>query len=72
MSQKKSVTMRLQSTLNELDTAIEQWDSLTNKPQGEQVSHESQLQKKAKSLLQELREQIEDFDSLEPESEPSQ
>ena len=63
MSQKKPVNTRLQNTLNELDTAIEQWDSLTNKPQREQVTVESDLQKRAKSLLKELRDQIQDFDS---------
>ena len=63
MSQKKPVNHRLQNTLNELDTAIEQWDSLTNKPQREQVSVESDLQKRAKGLLKEIRDQIQEFDS---------
>ncbi len=65
MSQKKPVTNRLKNTLNELDTAIEQWDSLTNKPQREQVVVESGLQKRAKTLLKELRDQIQEFDSAE-------
>lgn len=71
MSQKKPITPRLKSTLDDLDTALEQWDSLTNKPQGEQVPAESNLQRKAKSLLKELRDQIEDFESL-GDDEPSQ
>lgn len=69
MSQKKPASMRLQNTLNELETSIEQWDSLTNKPQGEQVSEESDVQKKAKSLLKELRDQINDFETLSDEGE---
>lgn len=64
MSQKNQITPRLKNTLNELDTALEQWDRLTNKPEGEQASPQSSLQQKAKSLLNELRDQIEDFDSL--------
>ena len=56
--------MRLQHTLNELDTALEQWDSLTNKPPREQAAGESELQKKAKSLLEELRNQINDFEDI--------
>lgn len=63
MSQKKTATDRLKNALNELDFAIEQWDSLTNKPQGEQVSIESDLEKKTKNLLEELREQLEEFET---------
>ena len=55
--------MRLQHTLNELDSAIEQWDSITNKPEGEQATPQNQAPKKAKSLLKELREQLMEFDS---------
>lgn len=69
MSQKKPSSTGLQHTLNELDTAIEQWDSLTNKPQREQASGESQLQKKAKNLLKELRDQINEFETLPEEPE---
>ena len=64
MSQKKVVNTRLQNTLNELDSAIEQWDSITNKPPGEQVSGDCLLQKRAKSLLRELRDQIEEFETI--------
>lgn len=64
MSQKKPASMRLQNTLNELDTALEQWDRLTNKPTGEQAPGESELQQKAKTLLKELRDQIREFDSI--------
>ena len=67
MSNKKPFSKRLQNTLNDLDTAIEQWDSLTNKPDGEQVQEESELQKHAKGLLKELRDQINDFDNMESE-----
>ena len=70
MSQKKpSSSQRLKHTLNELDTAIEEWDSLTNKPQREQAPAETELQKKAKNLLKELRDQINDFDTIPEESE---
>ena len=72
MSQKKSPNSRLKNTLNELDSAIEQWDSITNRPLGEQVSIDTQLQKKTKSLLKELRQQIEEFETItviEPKSE---
>lgn len=63
MSNKKPVSTRLKNTLNELDSAIEQWDSLTNKPEGEQVQQqETELQKHAKNLLQELKDQIHEFD----------
>ncbi len=63
MSQKKANTGKLKNTLNELDTAIEQWDSLTNKPQREQASNETDLQKRAKTLLKQLRDQIDEFES---------
>lgn len=62
MSQKKPSALKMKNTLNELDTALEQWDSLTNKPDREQVSNETELQKKAKTLLKELRDQIDQFD----------
>lgn len=62
MSNKKNVSTRLKNTLNELDTAINQWDSLTSKPQREQVTVETDLQKRAKNLLKELRDQIQEFD----------
>jgi len=65
MSNKKKASSRLKNTLNELDTAINQWDSLTNKPQREQVAVETDLQKKAKTLLKELRDQIDEFDGSE-------
>lgn len=61
MSQKKPSALKMKSTLNELDTALEQWDSLTNKPPGEQVPNETDLQKRAKTLLKELRDQIDEF-----------
>jgi ElaB/YqjD/DUF883 family membrane-anchored ribosome-binding protein len=66
MSQRKPVSNRLKTALNELDSAIEQWDSLTNKPEGEQVTSHEKVQRKAKSLLKELRDQIDDFDNLSP------
>lgn len=69
MSNKKPVHTRLQNTLNELERSINQWDSLTSKPEREQVTEESDLQKRAKSLLKELRDQIDDFDQLENSEE---
>ena len=63
MSQKKPNAHKMKNTLNELDSAIEQWDSITNKPQGEQASSETDVQKRAKSLLKELRDQINEFDT---------
>jgi hypothetical protein len=69
MSQKKQSSTRLQLTLNELDTAIGQWDSLTNKPQREQVSAENHLQKKAKTLLKELRDQLIEFEKSPDKSQ---
>jgi len=68
MSQKKPAANRLKNTLNELDHAIEQWDSITNKPLREQVSVESSLQQKAKTLLKDLRDQIDEFDAIKLES----
>ncbi len=71
MSNKKPSSTRLQNTLNELDQAINQWDSLTSKPQGEQVTEETDLQKKTKGLLKELRDQIHEFDEPSaPENNP--
>lgn len=64
MSQQKPVSNRLKSALNELDSAIEQWDSLTNKPLGEQVTSHEKTQSMTKSLLKELRHQLEDFENL--------
>ncbi len=64
MSQRKPVSNRLKSALNELDSAIEQWDSLTNKPEGEQVTSYEKTQSKAKTLLKELRNQLDDFENL--------
>lgn len=72
MANKKNISSRLQNTLNELDTAINQWDSLTNKPQREQVAEEIDLQKKAKTLLQELRDQLETFEDSTPEGSTPQ
>ena len=73
MSQNKTASDRLKSTLNELDFAIEQGDSLTNKPQGEQVPSETLIQKKTKTLLKELRDQIDEFETIEqaPRTEPT-
>ena len=61
----------LQNTLNELDTALEQWDSLTNKQVHDQPGSQH-LQKEAKKLLAKLRDQLEEFEkSFNPlESEP--
>lgn len=70
MSQKKTATDRLKNALNELDFAIEQWDSLTNKPLGEQVSNETDLEKKTKNLLEELREQLQEFETPPPPKDP--
>ena len=67
MSQKKDASDRLKSTLNELDFAIEQWDRLTSKPEGEQVCRDTELQRKTSSLLKELRTQILEFET-EPEA----
>ena len=62
MPQKKvNNTSRLKNTLNELDTALDQWNSLTSKAAEEQAPEESELQKKAKKLLKELRDQLDDF-----------
>ncbi len=69
MSNKKPVSTRLKNTLNELDQAINQWDSLTSKPQREQVTEETDLQKRAKTLLKELRNQIQDFDETKNSTE---
>lgn len=65
MSNKKPANTRLQNTLNELERSINQWDSLTSKPEREQVTVESDLQKRAKNLLKELRDQIQEFDNPE-------
>ena len=54
--------MRMQNTLNELDSAIEQWDSITNKPVGEQASPQNPAQERAKNLLKDLRQQLEEFE----------
>ncbi len=72
MSQNKTASDRLKNTLNELDFAIEQWDSLTNKPDGEQVPSETLIQKKTKTLLKELRDQINEFEAIQQpqQSEP--
>lgn len=74
MSQNKTASDRLKNTLNELDFAIEQWDSLTNKPQGEQVPSETHIQKKTKTLLKELRDQIDEFETIQqsPKIEPKE
>ena len=65
MSQEKIVNSRLKSTLEELDSSIEQWDRLTNKPLGEQDTSDSEIQKKTKELLKELENQINEFDSIQ-------
>lgn len=64
MSQKKTTNDRLQSTLTELDFAISQWDSLTSKPSREQVVDENGVNNRAKCLLEQLRDQIENFENL--------
>ncbi len=71
MSNKKSQTLRLKNTLNELDSALEQWDSITNKPTGEQASSPTPVQEKAKNLLRELRDQLNEFENMHhtPEDE---
>ncbi|MCB0378320.1 MAG: hypothetical protein KDD33_07495 [Bdellovibrionales bacterium] len=66
MSQKKNQTIKLKSTLNELDSAIDQWNSLTNKPTREQACKDNEFQKRAKTLLKQLREQLEEFDPENP------
>ena len=74
MSQKNPTPSRLQNTLNELDTAWEQWNSCTNKAGEEQASQNSprELEKKTKILLKDLRDQIKEFESSDSQSsEPS-
>ena len=69
MSQKKLDTTRLQHTLDELDSALEQWDSITNIPQSEQEPSEAPAQQRAKILLKELRNQLLQFENDEEISE---
>lgn len=69
-SKKQPSSTRLSQTLNELDTALEQWDSLTNKPQREQAPGETPVQKRAKTLLKELRNQITEFETI-PDDNPN-
>ena len=64
MPQKKPTSTRLKNTLSDLDTAMDEWDSITNKPAGEQASDASPVQEKAKSLFKELRDQISQFDDI--------
>ena len=67
MSQKKPNADKLKNTLNELDFALEQWDSITSKPESAQAPEkENELQKRAKTLLKELRDQLEEFSKESP------
>jgi hypothetical protein len=51
---------QLSDTLKELNTAIEEWDKITNKPevaQGES-KNKGELESRTKELLEHLRDQI--------------
>ena len=51
----------LNNTLTELNQAIEQWDTITNKEEpGQGLSH-GQLKKRTKDLLKKLEEQLDEF-----------
>lgn len=63
MTIKKVETARLKNTLNELDSALEQWDSITNKPADGQAPSETEVQQRAKNLLKQLREQLNEFET---------
>ena len=61
MSVKKVNKPRLTDTLNALDSAVDQWNSLTNKTEGEQAPADNKVADNAKALLKKLREQLEEF-----------
>lgn len=48
-------------TLGELNQAIEEWDTITNKPEGEQDLSRQELKKKTKELLVKLEDQLKQF-----------
>lgn len=49
---------QLGDTLKELNTAIEEWDKITNKPEVEQEESKDSLESRTKELLVQLRDQI--------------
>ena len=52
---------QLGDTLKELNTAIEEWDKITNNPETEQEVSKETLEARTKELLAQLRDQINDL-----------
>ena len=52
---------QLGDTLKNLNTAIEEWDKITNNDQGEQDFSKEALEEKTRDLLVKLKEQIQDL-----------
>lgn len=57
---------QLGDTLKDLNTAIEEWDKITNNPDGEQDFSKEALEKKTKDLLLKLKDQINDLSQDNP------
>lgn len=57
---------QLGDTLKNLNTAIEEWDKITNNDEGEQDFSKEALEARTKDLLVKLKEQIEDLSEDEP------
>ena len=59
--QKPDKTNHLQDTLKALDSAVDEWNSLTNKGQAKQDLTTDAPSQNAKNLLDELSRQLEEF-----------
>ena len=70
MTDKKGNTTHLRDTISALDSAVDQWNSITNNPETAQAPDSTDLQKKTKDLLNTLRDQLDEFSSTD-KPEPS-
>jgi|GEM_PF-2166223 len=61
MDSKKGQTTHLSDTISALDSAVDQWNSITNNPETKQAPEADQIQKETQDLLTKLKDQLEAF-----------
>ena len=60
-SKNSPVNIHLSDTLKDINTALEDWDKITNKAPSEQDVSKENVEKHTKELLLKLQEQINDL-----------
>ena len=69
MDQKKGQTSHLRETISALDSAVDQWNSITNNPESKQAPELDKVQKETQDLLEKLKDQLDEFAEDEGEDE---